>query len=202
MTSKNRHLIAAATLALGLGISAVAAPSVNAAEPTGLRANSTRTFASYQDAVPGVAPSDADATAVYLDPSGQVIPRTDATDATTEAALACTPVSGRDNPHRSSTGVAVSGHGWWDKGSCSNNRANVYNCLYEWYADNTWRQKTCSPVKELAPGGGSSNRTTARRDCDNTVYTSWRNHVDVDVIGEADTAEWPYNQANVYCRIN
>ncbi|MFE7333228.1 hypothetical protein ACFU8W_52400, partial [Streptomyces sp. NPDC057565] len=89
-----------------------------------------------------------------------------------------------------------------DKGSCSNNRANVYNCLYEWYTDNTWRQKTCSPVKELAPGGGSSNRTTARRDCDNTLYTSWRNHVDVDVIGEADTAEWPYNQANVYCRIN
>ena len=35
----------------------------------------------------------------------------------------------------------------------------------------------------------------------NTLTTSWRNHVDVDVIGEVDTGEWPYNQANVACRV-
>ncbi|WP_228450054.1 hypothetical protein [Streptomyces alkaliterrae] len=117
------------------------------------------------------------------------------------AAFRCTPVSGRDNPHRSSTGVAVSGHGWWDKGTCSNNRAMVWNCLYEWYTDNTWRRKACSPRKELAPGGGSANRTVARHNCDNTALTSWRNHVDVDVIGEWDTAEQPYRQADVRCRV-
>lgn len=155
-----------------------------------------------KDAVPGIAPAGADETAVYLDSAGRAIPMATSPSADSEAALlGCTPVSGRDNPHRSSTGVAVSGHGWWDKGTCSNNRANVYNCLYEWYTDNTWRQKACSPVKELAPGGGSSNRTVARKDCGDTQYTSWRNHVDVDVIGEIDTSEWPYNQANVYCRV-
>jgi hypothetical protein len=97
--------------------------------------------------------------------------------------------------------VAVSGHGWWDKGNCSNNRAKVYNCLYEWYTDNSWRQKACSPTKELALGGGSSNRTVARQDCGDTTLTSWRNHVDVDVIGEIDSGEWPYNQAAVSCRV-
>lgn len=100
-------------------------------------------------------------------------------------------VSGRDNPHRSSTGVAVSGHGWWDKGTCSNDRADAYNCLYEWYMDNTWRQKACSSTVRLAPGGGSANRTTARRDCGDTQLTSWRNHVDVDVVDEIDTSEQP-----------
>lgn len=113
----------------------------------------------------------------------------------------CTPVSGRDNPHRSGTGVAASGHGWWDKGNCDNDRANVFNCLYEWYTDNSWVQKACSPTKELKPGGGSSNRTVARRDCTDTERTSWRNHVDVDVIGEIDTAEKPMNQADVNCRV-
>jgi hypothetical protein len=153
------------------------------------------------EAVPGIAPAGSDETAVYLDSAGQVIAM--GTAGTDDALRACTPVSGRDNPHRSSTGVAVSGHGWWGKGNCSNNRAKVYNCLYEWYTDNTWRQKACSDKKELSPGtGGSSNRTVARRDCHTTQATSWRNHVDVDVIGEGDTAEWPYRQADVACRVN
>lgn len=42
----------------------------------------------------------------------------------------------------------------------------------------------------------------ARHDCDGTQLTSWRNHVDVDVIGEIDTAERPMNQANVNCLVN
>lgn len=67
--------------------------------------------------------------------------------------------------------------------------------------DNTWRQKACSPTKKLKPGGGSSNRTVARHDCADTVCTSWRNHVDVDVDGEIDTAEQPMNQAAVNCRV-
>jgi len=172
----------------------------------------TPKFASYEDASPGLAPTGLDATASYLDSTGQLMSLdgagqplgkdgAEAQDAQAAAIGPCTPYSGRDNPHRSSTGVAVSGHGWWGKGDCSNNRAKVYNCLYEWYTDNTWRQKKCSTTKELAPGGGSANRTVARRDCDNTLQTSWRNHVDVDVVGEWDTGENPMRQAEVYCRI-
>ncbi|WP_405973738.1 hypothetical protein OG496_34870 [Streptomyces sp. NBC_00988] len=41
----------------------------------------------------------------------------------------------------------------------------------------------------------------ARRDCGTADRTSWRNHVDVDVIGEIDTAEKPMNQADVNCRV-
>jgi hypothetical protein len=52
----------------------------------------------------------------------------------------------------------------------------------------------------LEPGtGGSSYRTTARKGRDNTLLTSWRNDVDVDVIAESDTPEWPYDHA-AYCR--
>lgn len=80
------------------------------------------------DPVPGIAPPGADETAVYLDSAGQVIPMARGASGVSESArLGCTPVSGRDNPHRSGTGVAASGHGWWDKGNCDNDRANVFN---------------------------------------------------------------------------
>jgi len=125
---------------------------------------------------------------VIPDPSGGVV-----------AFSGCTPVSGRDNPHYSSPDV--SGHGWWDKGTCTNNTAYVYNCLYEYYTDGYWYRKTCSSKVILKPYSVSSNRTTARATCNNTLPASWRNHVDVDVINEADTAEEPYNQADVYCQV-
>lgn len=162
-------------------------------------------YVSAAEAEPGVAPDGAGDTATYTDSDGTPL-ATPSTDSTTpgEATPAigpCTPYSGRDNPHRSSTGVAVSGHGWWDKGDCSSNTAHVYNCVYEYYTDNTWRRKACSVTKVLKPGGGSAQRTTARRNCANTLTTSWRNHVDVDVDGEWDTAEKPYRQADVACRI-
>jgi hypothetical protein len=185
-----------------VGVAATTSLFLLFAGVSGAFAEGTETFTSYEDAVPGVAPAGASETAVYLDNQGQVIPMDGATDANAEAAaFGCTPVSGRDNPHRSSTGVAVSGHGWWDKGTCSNNQADVYNCIYEWYTDNTWRRKDCSLTRRLSPGGGSGNRTTARRDCANTRLTSWRNHVDVDVVGEIDTAENPYRQNDVNCRV-
>lgn len=194
---KVNRLVVGAALALGMGATTVASAPAAVAQPTGPLAGATS-----MDAVPGIAPPGADTTAVYLDSAGRVVPRAMSLSAVSETALiGCTPVSGRDNPHRSSTGVAVSAHGWWDKGNCSNDRAKVYNCLYEWYTDNSWRQKACSPTKELAPGGGSSNRTVARHDCGDTTRTSWRNHVDVDVIGESDTSEWPFNQADVDCRV-
>ncbi|MDX3382826.1 hypothetical protein PV682_15305 [Streptomyces niveiscabiei] len=78
--------------------------------------------------VPGIAPPDSDTTAVYLDAEGRPVQTAERTGA---QRLGCTPVSGRDNPHRSGTGVAVSGHGWWDKGTCDNDRADVYNCIVD-----------------------------------------------------------------------
>ena len=115
------------------------------------------------------------------------------------ALSACTPVSGRDNPHYSSPDV--SGHGWWDKGTCTGNQADVYNCLYEYYTDGYWYRKNCSAKVRVYAGGGSGNRSTARNTCADLSYTSWRNHVDVDVVNESDTAEQPYNQADVACRV-
>ncbi len=188
-----------ATLVVGMGVTAGVVTPAAAAESTGSTGAAT---VSYADAEPGIAGPAADATAVYLDSAGRAITPATATDpdaGTSAQALVCTPDSGRDNPHRS--GGDVSGHGWWDRGDCSGDRANVYNCLYEWYTDNTWRQKVCSPTKTLKPGGGSSNRTVARAACANSLPTSWRNHVDVDVIGEWDTGEWPYRQADVGCRV-
>lgn len=194
---RNRIFVMGATVALGLG-GAFATPPAMA---TGSAANDTARYASFEDAVPGLAPAKAGKTAIYVDSLGRPLNMRGVEARPMGAAnFPCTPVSGRDNPHRSSTGVAVSGHGWWDKGNCEGSQAVVWNCLYEYYTDGTWRRKACSPKKTLWPGGGSANRTVARRTCDNTLSTSWRNHVDVDVIDEWDTAEQPYRQANVACR--
>lgn len=179
----------------------VAVPSsVAHAEPAG-------TGVSYEDAVPGLAPAGAGDTAVYLDRNGRRISEPGAApgaegsgkaSSAPAAALGCTPVSGRDNPHYSSGDV--SGHGWWKKGTCTAATAHVYNCLYEFYTDNTWRQKACSSTRQLRPYTGSGDRTVARARCNPTSgYISWRNHVDVDVDGQVDTAEKPMNQADVIC---
>lgn len=154
---------------------------------------------------------------IYVDENGQVIPLDedgmpiDRPDGATplgqsettapEARIGCTPYSGRDRPHRSSTGFAASGHGWWRKGNCSNNRADVYNCLYEQGLNGIWYRRDCSTVRRLAPGGGAGNRTTARRNCSTSASRQWRNHVDVDVVGEIDTGEKPMRQATVACHI-
>lgn len=157
-------------------------------------------------AVPGIAPNDAPNNGTYLDQNGHVLDmkgtNAAASGADASARIGCTPVSGRDYPHY--TAPDVSGHGWWGKGNCSSNTAHVFNCLYEYYTDGTWRRKACSPTKKLKPGkGGSAQRTSARHRCASTGRTiSWRNHVDVDVDGEIDTGEKPYRQNNVNCVVN
>jgi hypothetical protein len=145
-------------------------------------------------AVPAVAPPGVSSLG-YKDENGIVI----AGVPTAVPLSSCTPVSGRDNPHYS--GGDVSGHGWWDKGSCTGNQADVYNCLYEFYTDGYWYRKACSPTVRVYPGGGSGNRSTARATCANTLYASWRNHVDVNVVNQADTPEEPYNEAAVACQV-
>lgn len=208
----NRLAVSGSALALCLGASAVGSAPAGAAP----RAKPTPApvVVSFEDAVPGVEPVGASKKPIYIDRAGRIMSDPSGADADAGAelggaeaemealAFGCTPVSGRDNPHRSSTGVAVSGHGWWGKGDCSNGTADVLNCLYEYYTDGSYRQKACSAVEELKPGtGGSTNRTNARLNCPSTVATTWRNHVNVDVKGEVDTNEIPYNQAVVNCRV-
>ncbi|MGY6656290.1 hypothetical protein ACXIZN_29395 [Amycolatopsis sp. TRM77291] len=142
---------------------------------------------SYAEAVPGLAPSGATG-GVYTDENGSAL-------------IGCTPETGVDNPHRSGTGFAVSGHGWWNKGNCTGETATVQTCLYEYYTDNTWRRKACGENSDLKPGGGSARRVPARRDCDTADMTSWRNHVDVDVNWEVDSGEVRNRQADVACRV-
>ncbi len=41
----------------------------------------------------------------------------------------------------------------------------------------------------------------ARRNCTTAASRQWRNHVDVDVVGEVDTGEEPMRGATVFCHI-
>lgn len=193
-----RILIVAATLALALPAAVALQSSARASQPMGpsYTVGSGETQQAFAAAVPAVASADSDAPAVYVDSAGSQVA---ASSVVVMPDHGCTPYSGRDNPHYSVGDI--SGHGWWKKGNCSNNTANVYNCLYEYYSDHTFRRKACSPKLTLKPYTGSGQRTVARRACDNGAVATWRNHVDVDVIGQNDTAEEPYNEANVSCQV-
>lgn len=122
-------------------------------------------------------------------------------------ASACTPYTGVDNPHVSSSEFVASGHGWWRKGNCSGTTATVTTCLLEWWvgSDSTgrWVTKKCNnepnPIKP-APYGTRKPSVTARIGCTNSKYTGWANVVDVNVNGVSDTSETRYMTANIYCR--
>lgn len=151
---------------------------------------------------PGLAPAGAGGT--YLDEQGNVLSmRGKDADLVAGSAprIGCTPGNGADNPHY--TAPDVSGHGTYVRGTCTNNTAKVYNCLYEWYTDNTWRRKSCSSTVTVTAGGGAGNRSNARHVCHSTSQRiSWRNHEDVDVIGEVDDSNKPFRQADVNCVVN
>jgi hypothetical protein len=191
---------------MGIALSGVVAAVAMAATcyapaPAGASASAAQAPNAAQ-ARPGLAPAGARGT--YLDGQGRVMSMkaTDADALTTAASLlGCTPGNGADNPHY--TAPDVSGHGTYVKGTCTNNTAKVYNCLYEWYTDNTWRRKACSTTVTVTAGGGAGNRSNARHACDSTSRNiSWRNHEDVDVIGEVDSGDTPYRQAAVLCVVN
>ncbi|MEV4705233.1 hypothetical protein [Actinoplanes sp. NPDC049316] len=155
----------------------------------------------YENAVPGLAPAGAGDRARYVDEHGRTIGPavTGSTGGSAStAASSCQPISLPDNPHWSSPDVSA--HGQWEKGTCTSNTAHVWNCLYEYYTDATWRRKACSAKVQLKPKSQSNNRTTARRQCDSRArFISWRNHVDVDVDGQSDPPDEPYKQADVDC---
>jgi hypothetical protein len=182
----------ATAAAVAVGLTGFASPAE--AEPS----SQTGGVVTYENAVPGIAPPGD--SAPYVDEHGRVIDL--ASERSSGGAMApassCQPVSLPDNPHYS--GGDVSGHGQWEKGNCTSDQATVWNCLYEYYTDGTWRRKACSSKVTLKPKSLSNNRSTARRACDSTgQLISWRNHVDVDVHGQSDPSDKPYHQALVYC---
>lgn len=117
----------------------------------------------------------------------------------------CNPDTGVDNPHMSSTGWAVSGHGWWNKGTCTGSTAHVTGRLYEWYTNGTsggWVFKAkAGPTKLLRPYNSGGGRVTARKNCEASSLTDWLNVVDVDVDGQIDNSEIGEKQARLYCRV-
>jgi len=195
MMRHRTRIVQAAIASAGIGVAGFVAPVTAQARVA------PSSVVTYANAVPGRAPAGAAKSAVYLDEQGRVIkPAASKTLATTAVTpfSSCTPVSLPDNPHYSAPDV--SGHGQWDKGTCTSNTAHVWNCLYEYYTDATWRRKACSAVVQLKPKSVSNNRTTARRACNSTgQLISWRNHVDVDVDGQSDPPDEPYRQADVWC---
>ena len=195
------RMLAAVAVGCGLALTFSASAQASHADSSAV---------AHAKAVPGLAPDGGTGNEPYFDQAGRAIPNPNAAAAKERASNArsaqpntelfgCTPVSGRDNPHYSYPDV--SGHGWWDKGTCTANTAHVINCLYEYYTDGSYVLKACSEKKQVYAGGGRANRTVARSTCEDYQYTTWRNHVDVDVDGQVDTSEVPYNQANVYCRV-
>lgn len=174
--------------------------------PSGAQASGSGrpdSLASSTAAMPALAPPGIGDSAPYVDEAGRVVARShkDLESAVPQASLSsCQPISLPDNPHYSAGDV--SGHGLWEKGTCTASTATVWNCLYEFYDDNTWRRKACSARVQLKPKSVSNNRSTARRACDATNEAiSWRNHVDVDVDGQSDPSDQPYRQATVSCTV-
>lgn len=98
-----------------------------------------------------------------------------------------------DYPHRS--GTDVSAHGWWDTSNYSlcPSHADVevwiqglwcnnppWDCFWVTVAHNEMR---------IRPRNIYNERTTARRVCASSIVTSFRNIVDVDLVGVNDPAD-------------
>jgi len=182
--NRKRYMIRIAIVAVLSAPVGLLAPVANAAQLVAPQK------VSYEDAVPGIAPPDAP---LISAPAEMAL--------TNQLALGCTPETYGDNPHLSSTPGVISAHGWWKQGDCTNNKATVENCLYEYYTDGTWRRKACNTASGIFPGGGSANRSAANRPCDTTETISWRNRVDVDVDDEIDSSGTIDRQADVNCAI-
>lgn len=107
-----------------------------------------------------------------------------------------------DYAHRSSTGFAVSAHGWWVNQGCSATQARVTVQLQQYYTDGTWRNKGTPGDAVVYSGGGSGNRAATRVSCSTSTTTGWRSVVDVDLIGQDDPAGKNVTPAqNVACRV-
>lgn len=80
----------------------------------------------------------------------------------------------------------ASGHGWWVNIDCEATQAIVTVQLQQ-YINGSWEDAGSPGSKTVYSGGGSANRAVGRAHCNNSITTSWRSEIDVDVIGILDT---------------
>lgn len=108
-----------------------------------------------------------------------------------------------DQVHYSSTAGDVSVHGWWDNVDCpAGTKAKVTTYLQEYYSDGSWRTKNTG-AKTVYAGGGSANRSNARRTCSGSATVSWRGEVDVDLINISDSNNIGRTPTyNLHCVVN
>lgn len=121
------------------------------------------------------------------------------------AAWGCNPITYSDNPHKSKNGRDVSGHGWWAKGNCDNNKAWVTTRLYEWYNKSGGGGAFFFKKEERKKVGAQKTsgyaRVNARVNCASTAKTTWMTAVDVDVVSEVDNSERSSKKSSVWCRV-
>lgn len=154
--------------------------------PAGSGSSDANVSAEGTGLVPGVAaPLNDRATAhpALAPASAQLPPST----GVTAADYYCEFLTRYDNVHHPKGSNYVSGHGWWYNVDCpAGTRAKVTTWIQEYYSDGSWRTKDTGD-KTVYSGGGSGNRSNARRTCDRYVTVSWRSEVDVDLIGISDS---------------
>ena len=124
-------------------------------------------------------------------------------------AFGCNYETRGDNPHLSSSGNAVSAHGWWwtnTRKKCPSHAhvevwLEVYMCSYD---GNTriscWWRQIDHDRQRVVPNGGSGKRTTVRKDCvHNNELITFRTFIDVDLEGVWDGPGRTQKQDNVDC---
>lgn len=109
----------------------------------------------------------------------------------------CNYQQANDNAHFSSTGFAISSHGWWVmwSGTCPNT-ANVDIYLQAVYCDSNgcrWRTVDTDSAT-VRDGGGAGKRATAREECSGVTTVGWRSYVDVDLVGVSDPSGYTYSE--------
>lgn len=123
--------------------------------------------------------------------------------------LGCDYETRGDRPHKSSTGNAVSAHGWWTTETPERCPSHAYvevwldafvcyyvkgvrtRCLWEQIDHNE---------KRVYPGGGSNRITVVRKDCArNDELVSFRTVIDVDLEGVWDSPWQAREQGEVMC---
>lgn len=104
---------------------------------------------------------------------------------TLAAAGVCAAVTRGDYVHV--TYGQASGHGWWERGTCTATQADVTVQLQQYFSDGSWRNSGSPGTRRIAPNQ-TSTRANARVTCASTATTGWRSVVDVDIVGVIDDA--------------
>ena len=113
----------------------------------------------------------------------------------------CTFETRGDDPHLSSGDVSV--HGWWNDlspGDCPT-YADVEVWLQAWacIGMSCWWDTLDTNEERHTEGGGSGNRTNARWGCNGIELISFRNVIDVDLVGVSDPSGYEYVQKDLNC---